>query len=256
MDVQPSKQQRQQPLLPNLTSFFKKPQPEVKISQKSPEYSSSQTSTGYGSASSTSPVSADCTELEQMRLKFYIDIANRLKHLSAENVDLKEKASNKKQPLKLSSFTIAQKRQSALIQNSFNVDDVPYIDEDLDSNYDYLEFSHTPIISAKKCNDQTRLAHQLYDKQVVQALACETVCVEAKFKQAICGFERFDMSEWHKVAGIFDLVLQTAKIIEAKSSGDEKGLEQTFKVKQAAANCIHEKFCDWIFEQGGWVSFF
>ena len=151
MDVQPSKQQQKQQQLPNLTSTFKKQpnQTEVKISEKSPDYSSSQTSTGYGSATSTSPFSVAYSDLEQMRLKFYIEIASRLKYLSAENADPKE-ITKKPQPF-MSSFAI-QKRQSMLIE-SFNVDDVPYIDEDLDSNYDYLEFSRTPMVTAVRSSN-------------------------------------------------------------------------------------------------------
>jgi hypothetical protein len=84
MDEQPSKQQQQ---LPKISLM-----PTVKVSDKHPEYSLSKTSTGYSSANSASPVSANyttaSTEMQQMRLKFYKEVAQRLVQLAGENIEL------------------------------------------------------------------------------------------------------------------------------------------------------------------------
>jgi hypothetical protein len=84
MDEQPSKQQQQ---LPKISMM-----PTVQVSDKQPEYSLSKTSTGYSSANSASPVSASYTTastgIEQMRLKFYKEIAQRLVQLAGENIEL------------------------------------------------------------------------------------------------------------------------------------------------------------------------
>lgn len=95
MDEQPSKFQ-----LPQINMFSNKSpkigeiSTTVKISDKVADYSSSKTSTGYSSANSTSPVSANyessaLSELEQMKLKFYGEIASRLKNLLANNISLR-----------------------------------------------------------------------------------------------------------------------------------------------------------------------
>ena len=94
---------------------------------------------------------------------------------------------------------------------------------------------------------------QLYEKHLIEELSESGECMEAKLQQAIASFDRFEMSEWHKIAGVFEVIVQAVRLVEAKRAG-EKRVEQTFKLKQAAANYIHEQFCDWIFEQGGWVN--
>ncbi len=90
MDEQPSKQLPKIKVSSNTSPAVAKPT--VKISDKKPEYSLSKTSTGYGSANSTSPVSASYTtalsEIEQMRIKFYKEVAHRLLQLAGENSEL------------------------------------------------------------------------------------------------------------------------------------------------------------------------
>ena len=93
MDEQPSKLQ-----LPKINIFTRttpkvEVEKNVKINEKLNDYSSSKTSTGYSSANSTSPISnyepSPLSELDQMRLKFYSEIAARLKNLSFDNLTLK-----------------------------------------------------------------------------------------------------------------------------------------------------------------------
>lgn len=83
----------------------------------------------------------------------------------------------------------------------------------------------------------------------------QDVCYE-KLDQIVvdCLGARFSSTEWHRIAAIFDLVLQTVKVVEMTQSLDDTDKRQVmFKLKETASNYIHDKFCDWIFENGGWV---
>ena len=248
MDEQPSKFQ-----LPQINMFSKSPNTTVKISDKLADYSSSKTSTGYSSANSTSPVSAhydQLSELEQMKLKFYGEIASRLKNLLANNISLREV--NRK----IIGFGINLAKQTEWTPadtTTFDLDDVPFIDDDLDSNFDLNE-SQEPI--HKKPAPGIRPKSTIFNDKLIEQFS-QDICYTKLEKISTEYLSSLNITVWQTIAAIFELILQTVIVVEHRTDmADDEKSHLCFKLKETAASYVHDKYCDWIFENGGWVRFF
>lgn len=218
-----------------------------RIGDKTADIFSSKTSTGYGSANSTSPISSNynetMSELELMRLKFYCEIACRLRQIRVTKAELEAHSIN----------VLNKKEQDSAVSVSFNLDNVPYIDDDLDSNVDLSEINRMPIIH--KADDQKKTdQEQLFDDDVLKKFS-KHVCSEVLDGIVKRYLDSFSISEWKKISIIFVLALETIKFIDLNKTptqGDQSLLKQN--VKKTVADYIHYKYCDWIFENGGWNS--
>lgn len=69
---------------------------------------------------------------------------------------------------------------------------------------------------------------------------------------------KLDCTIWHKVAILFDL---TNRVVQTILNDAETGRKDAHacdllvkQFKQLAAFYIHDKYCDWIYDHGGWVN--
>ena len=247
MDEQPSK-------LNTLTTTEQQPFINEQVTNYSSGVSygktSSKTSTGY-SSSASSPVSASFNptahnNIDAMRSKFYSQVAVRLKKLVGDCLHLKEACIGAElTELVLKSKPVGSENATEQV-GSFDVDDVPYIDDDLDSNYDLNE-QHSPINSTSIESKPPRSTRLIDEKLVAQLVDNVSHATLDQIVKTNC----FNLSEWHKIAAVFELVWLAVTQMDSNNQADRGPL--IYKLKETAANYIHDKYCDWIFENGGWV---
>ncbi len=139
--------------------------------------------------------------------------------------------------------------------SSFNLDDVPFIDDDIDSNYEFdqsplINPLHSPVTPTTPAADNSK--PQIFSDDLINSFvhsasyeSLEQICVDSLIS--------LDISVWHKIAAIFDLVLQAFKLIDVQKTDMHAKSQLMMKLKETASNYIHDKYCDWIFENGGWV---
>ena len=204
-------------------------------------------------------------QLEQAKEAFYADVAERLRRLSREifsSLACKRSMSSEADSAihlggsdSLNAYLCNSSENNAntslieyLSLKSSDSSDIPFIDDDVESSYE-LSLSSKPL----KVN--------LFPKTNYNLLSFE----EGKLRALIDGdmtFAKFDevVSEyacnydcvWYKLTILFELVHRCAIIVVEEKYANGNGL--VGRMKEIAGCYVHEKYCDWIYDQGGWVS--
>lgn len=243
MDEQPSKSYL--PLI-NIFDHSNNDEKNIHISEKLNDYSSSKTSTGYSSENSASPISnyeVSTSEIDKLRLRFYREIASRLKTLSLE---LKKKLITGK-----NKNLLVDKKEE--ISHSFNLDDVPYIDDDLDSNYDQSEKNE--LVSSYIDTYESVVTSEIFEENKISQFLNSYTSYEKLDKIIVDSFNQIDMTKWENVAAIFQFVFLSVKSISSRKNLSQENKNRIIqKIKEMIAIYLHDNFCDWIFENGGWYS--
>ena len=125
--------------------------------------------------------------------------------------------------------------------------DIPFIDEDVESSYE-LSLSSKPL----KVNlfQKRNYNSMSFEEGKLRALIGEMTY--AKFDEVVGEYACNYDCVWYRLTILFELVQRCATIVvgEKRSNGNDL----IGRMKEIAGCYVHEKYCDWIYDQGGWVS--
>ncbi|RNA41304.1 hypothetical protein BpHYR1_031583 [Brachionus plicatilis] len=173
--------------------------------------------------------------LEILKEKFYSEVAERLKKIAS--------CTN-------SSANFSQEKSSL---SSIDLIDIPYIDDEdeqsVDNLYSCSDFTISQASSKLLKTDMSDLVieeHKLHD-----FIRNSTY---SKFDElAVEYLNKYD-SVWNKIAILFELINRSVQIVKNMEPKSELNQALIMKLKEIAANYIHDKYCDWIYKNGGWKS--
>ncbi len=147
-----------------------------------------------------------------------------------------------------------QTEWTATDNTTFDLDDVPFIDDDLGSNFDLNE-SNESMIKKKPIGQTFRPKSTIFNDKLIEQFS-QDICYSKLEKISTEYLSSLNITVWQTIAAIFELILQTIIVVENRTDmADEEKSHLCFKLKETAASYVHDKYCDWIFENGGWVSY-
>ncbi len=134
---------------------------------------------------------------------------------------------------------------------------MPFIDDDIDSNYEFDQFPlinqiNLSIKSTKEITNINKSILHIFNESLINQFS-QNPTYESLDQVCVDSLLNLDISGWHKIAAIFDLVLQAFKLVDLEKHDAHEKREIMLKLKETASNYIHDKYCDWIYENGGWV---
>ena len=196
-----------------------------------------------------------------LRERFYSEIADRLKRLAQTQTQQQQQQQTTSSAY-FSGSTLSNEKSSI---SSIDSIDIPYIDDDEadagcctyeeSSNYasspnstitnEQLPAAH--VVSATTAAAHTELPSAFGSVGDLHKIA-EFLRMpnESRFDEIAVFYMAKCEFIWNKIAVLFEMTTRAVQM-----SSDEAVSE---RLKQMAACYIHEKYCDWIFEHGGWVS--
>ena len=234
--------------------------PQIEFKQQSPIIAT-QTTTNTSSTRSA---------YDQFKQEFYTEIAERLQ--------------------KLVNGSLSNGKSS---MSSIDLIDIPYIDEDesssmaeedlSSSSYDEapikqqhqsqktIEFGSAANSTASSGGNSSSSSTSSTSSSSASYMGTTELTFDGKKLNELIAeptYERFDQftqsstlaavepeSVWNKVAVMFELTNRALQ--EILASGDrylEDRDTRVHRLKETAASYIHDKYCDWIYENGGWVT--
>lgn len=190
-----------------------------------------------------SPESRDLTDfnesfkldnLEILKEKFYSEVAERLKKIAS--------CTN-------SSANFSQEKSSL---SSIDFIDIPYIDDEdnqsIDNIYSFSELTISQTSSKLLKTDMSDLV--IEESKLHDFIKHSTY---SKFDElAVEYLNKYD-SVWNKIAILFELINRSVQMVRSVQVKNELDQVMIMKMKEIAANYIHDKYCDWIYKNGGWV---
>lgn len=190
-----------------------------------------------------SPESTDCNEfnesykldnLEILKEKFYSEVAERLKKIAS--------CTN-------SSANFSQEKSSL---SSIDLIDIPYIDDEDEQSVDNLySFSDLTICQTNSKLLKTDMSDLIIEESKLHHFIKNSTY--SKFDElAVDYLNKYD-SVWNKIAILFELINRSVQIVNNMEPKSEMNRALIMKLKEIAANYIHDKYCDWIYKNGGWV---
>lgn len=146
-----------------------------------------------------------------------------------------------------------QTEWTAANDTTFDLDDVPFIDDDLDSNFDANESQEIKLQTKKPSGNVARPKSTIFNDKLIEQFS-QDICY-SKLERITTEYLRsLNISVWQTIAAIFELILQTVIVVENRTDmADDEKSHLCFKLKETAASYVHDKYCDWIFDNGGWV---
>lgn len=203
-------------------------------------------------------------QLEQAKEAFYADVAERLRRLSREifsSLACKHSMSSEADSAihlggsdSLNAYLCNSSENNAntslieyLSLKSSDSSDIPFIDDDVESSYE-LSLSSKPL----KVNLFPKRNYNLlsFEEKKLKALIGEMTYT--KFDEVVSEYACNYDCVWYKLTILFELVQRCAVIVVGERYVNGNGL--IGRMKEIAGCYVHEKYCDWIYDQGGWVS--
>ena len=185
------------------------------------------------------PPLVETIDMELFKSRFFSEIAQKIKEISTKCLTITDdsfKSSNKTNNDNHSYFpTDSQILQVAYNYDSF--DSIPFIDDDL------ISLSSNTRQSAKEVEKIFSIEDLIHNLDYENF---ETTINELILKNQYRDFK------WFQIVFVFECVNFAVQIV-LKSQSNKKE-ESVLKIKEMGANFIHSKYCDWIFEQGGWIN--
>ena len=175
--------------------------------------------------------------LEILKEKFYSEVAERLKKIAS--------CTN-------SSANFSQEKSSL---SSIDLIDIPYIDDEDDQSADNIySFGELTISQASSKLLKTDMSDLVIEECKLHDFIKQSTY--SKFDElAVEYLNRYD-SVWNKIAILFELINRSVQMVKSIKTKDELNQVLIMKMKEIAANYIHDKYCDWIYKNGGWVKIF
>lgn len=188
------------------------------------------------------PQLVDVLDFEVIKNRFYSDIVQKIKEISEKYLKITDENSN------VSSSTLFDLTPHSYFQSECeeiryehdSFDSIPFIDEDSTSIVSFHEVKIKEEIPENpfSLNDLTQnLTSEHFEKILITLMAKN----------------QYAHLTWFKIAFVFEFVNKTVQHVLNNVSSNKKD-ELIFRLKEMGANFIHTKYCDWIYEQGGWIS--
>jgi hypothetical protein len=188
----------------------------------------------------------DAIDFEVLKNRFYSDIAQKIKEISNRYFKMINQNPNISTStlFDLTPQSYFQSESSEIQCEHDSFSSIPFIDEDSTSLISFHEQTKTP--ETPETLDSCSSLHDL-----IQNLSCEnfdTMLAKLLVKNQ-CG-----NLTWFKIAFVFEFVNKATQFVQNIESLNNNKDELILRLKEMGANYIHTKYCDWIYEQGGWIS--
>ena len=186
----------------------------------------------------------EITEFELVKSRFYSDIAQRLKDFSCNCMTMQQSQNTANASTRVNfdqNDRLTHKTAfSPHLCDSF--DSIPFIDDETSSLMSFYEIrAPKPVdfeidVSLRIEELIKNLTNENFDRLLTSLL---TKCPYGELV-------------WCKIVYIFEFVNMSVQMVLNKFSIRKE--EKISKLKEMGASYIHVKYCDWIYQQGGWIS--